>query len=66
MISIKLKNKIVLVSVQVDSKRAKIFLNRDHDRINHSNFGGRTLARSTLICDQKITYLVVWSWSQGW
>ncbi|RNA08527.1 hypothetical protein BpHYR1_024322 [Brachionus plicatilis] len=34
----------MLVSVQADSKRAKIFLNRERDRINRSNFGGRTLA----------------------
>ncbi|RNA21877.1 hypothetical protein BpHYR1_016365 [Brachionus plicatilis] len=35
----------MLVSVQADSKRAKNFKNRDRDRINRPNFGGRTLAR---------------------
>ncbi|RNA12662.1 hypothetical protein BpHYR1_028080 [Brachionus plicatilis] len=44
-ITISITYKIVLVSVQADSKRAKNFKNRDRDRINRPNFGGRTLAR---------------------
>ncbi|RNA11963.1 hypothetical protein BpHYR1_018317 [Brachionus plicatilis] len=44
---------LVLVSVQADSKRAKNFKNRDRDRINRPNFGGRTLAR--LVNGQKYT-----------
>ncbi|RNA06528.1 hypothetical protein BpHYR1_039427 [Brachionus plicatilis] len=47
MILVSISCLVVLVSVQADSKRAKNFKNRDRDRdrINRPNFGGRTLAR---------------------